>query len=372
MKRTKKVVGLLAATALSIGAFTTVLADETITYVKVYEGSSNVNKSKEGTPAETTQEVYNGSNTVNKSKDGTPAENLEKVYDGSNTVNKSKEGTPAEDLTKVYDSSKSVGTSTQQEAAKIDKSYTDLAVTSKYYYSTSGVELGTYPVVTGADKLNERIASDLNKLYTGELVTADYPPFNATTGKSSIVQYPKGEFSVKFDKPVNFGRYAYVTLYVDYQEATAKLNPETITLTYYVDKDGMVETTRAIYEKAVTDAKKAEEDAKKAAEAAAAAAEEEAAQEIVLVPVRVLAEKLGYTVSWDAEAKAVVVSKDDFAVSFANDVNAYKVGDDVIELEVAPTLVDSVMHVPNTFFSKLLDVQLVLNEDGTVSLPEAK
>ncbi|MDR2940670.1 MAG: copper amine oxidase N-terminal domain-containing protein [Clostridiales bacterium] len=370
MKRTKRVVALLAVASMSLGAFTAVYAEEEINYVKVYEGSSSVNETKEGTPAET-EKIFDGSNSVNDTKEGTPAEDTEVVYNGAKSVNDTKEGTPAEEYTQIYGEGSTIASSTQQEAVTVDNTYGPLGYESKYFYSPSGLDMGSYPVITDADVLNDRIALDLLKLYNGEIIHIEYPPFNVSAGESSVVQYNKAQeyFEVSFDAPVDFGRYAYVTIYVDYQEATAKLTPETISLTYYVDKEGMVETTRGVYEKAVTDAKAAEEAAIKAAEEAALA-EEEVKEEVVLVPVRVLAEQLGYTVSWEPVSKAVVVAKDDFKVSFATDVNEYLVGEEIVELEVAPTLVDGVMHVPNTFFSKVLDVELVLGEDGTVSIPE--
>jgi flagellar motor switch/type III secretory pathway protein FliN len=221
--------------------------------------------------------------------------------------------------------------------------------------------VGSIPVITGADALNEHIYKDFIKILQGEFTADNYPAYQASEGASSIVEVAKGtDTKFSYPEPVNSGRYAKVSVEIFYRNSVAKIDAEKIVLDYYVDKEGFVETTQAVYDAAVASAEEAAE-AETAEETEEA---EEVTQETILVPLRLNAEFYGFTVDWNevsSNERYCTVSLDDEAlVEMQLDVNAYLVadGEDIleVELEEAPILVDETVYVPSTLFTELLGV----------------
>ena len=222
------------------------------------------------------------------------------------------------------------------------------------------------PVVTGADALNEHIYKDFLKILQGEYTADNYPAYQASEGAASIVEVAKG-FDTKFSypAPVNSGRYAKVSVEIFYRNSVAKIEAEKIVLDYYVDKEGFVETTKAVYDAAVTSAEEAAAEAE--AEAETDEETEELVEETILVPLRLNAEFNGFIVGWNEvspdERYCTVSVEDEVIVEMQLDVNAYLIGGGVttedaveVELEEAPILVDGVLYVPSTLFTEYLGV----------------
>ena len=71
---------------------------------------------------------------------------------------------------------------------------------------------------------------------------------------------------------------------------------------------------------------------------------------IFMIPVRAVAEALGYTVGWEGETKTVSVVKDDVNATMVIGTNSYA----GTELEAAPEIIEDRTFVPSSFFEKVL------------------
>ena len=99
------------------------------------------------------------------------------------------------------------------------------------------------------------------------------------------------------------------------------------------------------------------------------------AQEIngqVAVPLRSVAEALGYTVEWQDADRSITLTKGARFVIFSIDTDSYAFSRMApVQLGLAPTLVnDETTYVPITFFSEILGGYYEQNEDGTYKIVE--
>ncbi|KAF1084736.1 hypothetical protein SPSYN_02522 [Sporotomaculum syntrophicum] len=80
-----------------------------------------------------------------------------------------------------------------------------------------------------------------------------------------------------------------------------------------------------------------------------------------LVPVRVVSENLGSTVNWDAATGSITITGETIIVLSVKN-NRAVVGNEVVELDVAPKNYDSRVYIPVRFVSECLKVPV--NWDG--------
>lgn len=101
--------------------------------------------------------------------------------------------------------------------------------------------------------------------------------------------------------------------------------------------------------------------------------------DVVMIPLRVNAEKLGYNVEWTAEGQRVALSKDAQYASFAIGTDAYSFSKAApVSLGHVPVLYnDDTTYVPLAFFTEVLDINsrydensLVLSEPNYVTIKE--
>ncbi len=82
--------------------------------------------------------------------------------------------------------------------------------------------------------------------------------------------------------------------------------------------------------------------------------------EVSLVPVRKIAEELGFEVTWNGEDKSVTVGTIPMGVGFKIGENAFSKAKMVpAKLEMAAKLIGDTTYVPMSFFSEILEVNLV-------------
>jgi hypothetical protein len=97
-------------------------------------------------------------------------------------------------------------------------------------------------------------------------------------------------------------------------------------------------------------------------------ADENDASTILMVPLREVAETLGFTVEWDGDLRAVVLNNGIYSLKI--DENSYVKGKMApVELSVAPEIKDDLTYVPVEYFTEILEAQAnnELNEDGNVT-----
>ncbi len=107
-------------------------------------------------------------------------------------------------------------------------------------------------------------------------------------------------------------------------------------------------------------------DAQDSAPAAAITTNVEIIDDVVMLPLRSVAEHFGYTVEWNGEDRSIAVSKGAVYTTFAIDENAYSFSKMApIALEKCPTLVnDETTYVPASFFTEILNLNARKTEEG--------
>ncbi len=92
--------------------------------------------------------------------------------------------------------------------------------------------------------------------------------------------------------------------------------------------------------------------------------------ELVLIPLRAVAEGLGYTVTWIEEGQAITLEKGAQFIQMAIGEDAYTFSRRAPQsLGTAPVLVnDSVTHVPASFITDIIGGYYSVNEDGTYKI----
>ena len=92
--------------------------------------------------------------------------------------------------------------------------------------------------------------------------------------------------------------------------------------------------------------------------------------ETVMLPLRQIAEALGYEVKWDNETKSVelIKGREQFSLTIGSLDYYYK--GRVLKLDTAPELKDSRTFAPSAFFEKVLGLDVRVMEDGVISIKE--
>lgn len=89
----------------------------------------------------------------------------------------------------------------------------------------------------------------------------------------------------------------------------------------------------------------------------------------VMMPLRAVAESLGYTVTWVAESRSVELTRGAHFITMSIDEDAYAFSRRAPQaLGAAPTLVDGVTYVPMNFVEEILGGWYYENEDGTYKI----
>lgn len=91
-----------------------------------------------------------------------------------------------------------------------------------------------------------------------------------------------------------------------------------------------------------------------------------------MVPVREVSSLLGYTVTWDAKTRSVVVSDGTTSLSFAPGTDAYIVGGVTEQIGAAPELKDGVLYAPSRIFSLYFPVALQYDGAGQIVATDLK
>ena len=91
-----------------------------------------------------------------------------------------------------------------------------------------------------------------------------------------------------------------------------------------------------------------------------------------MVPVREVSSLLGYTVTWDAKTRSVVVSDGTTSLSFAPGTDAYTVSGVTEQIGAAPELKDGVLYAPSRIFSLYFPVALQYDGDGQIVATDLK
>lgn len=88
----------------------------------------------------------------------------------------------------------------------------------------------------------------------------------------------------------------------------------------------------------------------------------------LMVPLREMAEMLGFNLGWDQETKSVKIEKDDHTASLTIGSSEYQYYDMIIDLGVAPELVESTTYVPVSFIEKILVTATEVTMDGVLDI----
>ena len=234
------------------------------------------------------------------------------------------------------------------EEAKV---YDDLKVTGKNFYNLRYALLGTYPVIAGYDDLNAKIFKNLEDAFT--LATDKY-----FTDSANI-------FSVSYKVTEN-GQFAKIEVTYNYQLTAIKMTDFKEVKTYFVDKELAKEISESDYNTGITPVEDAKTD-EAAAVSEAVAETAEAAQEDKeprMIPVRLHAEKLGFTVNWDDSTKSVILTLGELRYTVTVDKNEYIIDNKIAQLELAPVNQNGSVYVPVSFFEKVIGAEYIVDEQG--------
>lgn len=90
---------------------------------------------------------------------------------------------------------------------------------------------------------------------------------------------------------------------------------------------------------------------------------------VTMLPLREVAEGLGYEVGWDNDLRSVTVGTVPMGVNFVVGQNAYnKARMMPTELEKAPEIIENLTYVPASFFTDIIWADVVETEDGAVTV----
>lgn len=87
----------------------------------------------------------------------------------------------------------------------------------------------------------------------------------------------------------------------------------------------------------------------------------------LMVPLRQIAETLGFNVGWDQETKSVKLEKDDHIASLTIGKSEYQYYDMILEL-TAPELIESKTYVPANFIQDILVAGTEVTMDGILEI----
>ncbi len=83
-----------------------------------------------------------------------------------------------------------------------------------------------------------------------------------------------------------------------------------------------------------------------------------------MLPLRAVAEAMGFKLQWNAQAYSVELTKDNLFTTVKTGENEYAVDKMLKKLEAAPALVESKLYVPASFFVEVLPGAVVSGNDG--------
>lgn len=95
---------------------------------------------------------------------------------------------------------------------------------------------------------------------------------------------------------------------------------------------------------------------------------------ITLLPLRAICEKLGFTITWDDETRMIEVIKLPMYITFTPDADGYTFAKTApMPLGTKPVIKDGVTYVPAELFSDLLKYEVIIDGTATIYAPiEAK
>ena len=88
----------------------------------------------------------------------------------------------------------------------------------------------------------------------------------------------------------------------------------------------------------------------------------------LMVPLRQIAEALGFEVKWIQETKSVELVKDDHTASLTIGDSEYQYYDMIIDLKTAPELTESKSYVPVSFIQNILIANIEVTMDGVLEI----
>lgn len=88
----------------------------------------------------------------------------------------------------------------------------------------------------------------------------------------------------------------------------------------------------------------------------------------LMVPLREIAEVLDFNIGWDQETQSAKLEKDDHTASLTIGKGEYQYYDMIIDLGVAPELVESTTYVPVSFIQNILIAGMEVTMDGVLEI----
>ena len=257
-----------------------------------------------------------------------------------------------------------------------EQEFADLNVTSRAFYNIRGAHIGYYPVIEGFSDLNDTILRNVEAAYR----LASDNTFTASAGPTNV-------FEVRFTV-TDEGQFARIVVTYAFQQTQHRMHPYERSDNYFVDKELGTRITWAEFEAGVA-AAAAEEEVEEEDVVEdevedhgftffaddvieTVDAEEDADDEVgpIMVPLRLHAEALGYTVSWDDETSSVILTRDDLEFTVTVGVNQYYVDGELIALELAPVNQDGSVFVPISFFIQSLGADFTIDANGNIVIAE--
>ncbi len=96
-----------------------------------------------------------------------------------------------------------------------------------------------------------------------------------------------------------------------------------------------------------------------------------AVDNIAMVPLRAVFEKLGATVEWKEETETVICNHDDVQIELTSDSDAVYIGESEVKLDVSPMIIDGRMLIPADFISEFFHCKVEYDETvGVVTIDE--
>ena len=93
----------------------------------------------------------------------------------------------------------------------------------------------------------------------------------------------------------------------------------------------------------------------------------------VMIPLREVAEHLGYTVVWNNENSSIEISRGDYAAKLRIDDTVCSIGDNKLTLDVKPVLVDdSTTYIPLSAIGNVIKGRAEVLENGSVEIIELR
>jgi len=371
MKKAKKIIALLAVFSL---AFTpmTVFADDIHRDIVIHSGSTVAVSGEDDSDADLNIRIDSGS-TVAQSGEGDSDADLDRRIESGATVAQSGEGDSDVELDVRIESGSTVATSTQHDVdeAGAAAALRTLKVTPVSFVGTNAQILGQIPSIDGATALNTRILTHVTRIAQGEaLVEVDaIPVVEGSLPLTGLGGFDVRNFGVSFSDPVDVGRYASITISISYPDNSLVMVADRVTLTYYIDKTDMTQTTKAVFDAYVEALKAVEEEE-----------EEEEWEEgynypaevdgVTFFPLTFALRDLGLEFHWDDELQAVVVED---VVSFNLGINEFTIlaTGQVVQLEAAAYLNQEYgrTYVPASFFYTFFGLDVMFDGENYVLTP---